>query len=59
MKQNTKAVGDVNVLYDKSNISMIIRSTAPSRPNNIRGGNVHPSVHPSTKSFSDFSEIGM
>lgn len=24
MKRNTKAVGDINVLYDKSNITMII-----------------------------------
>jgi len=45
MKQNTKAVGDVNVLYDKSNISTIIRSTPPSWPNDIRGGNVHMSIH--------------
>ena len=42
-----------------------IRSTSPSRPINIRGGNVcplvgpyiRPYVHPSTKSCSDFNEI--
>ena len=44
----------------------VLRSTPPSRPNNIGGGNVRPSlgtyvrpsVRPSTKSFfSDFNEI--
>jgi len=46
------------------NNGSILRSTPPSRPNNIRGGNVRPSVgmsitsiHPSTKSLSDFNEI--
>jgi len=39
----------------------IFRSTLRSRPNNIKGGNVRPSVgtyvRPSTKSLSDFNEI--
>jgi len=42
-------------------MASIFRSTPPSRPNNIRGGNVRPSVgtsvRPSTKSLSDFNEI--
>jgi len=42
----------------------VFRSTSPIQPNNIRGGNVRPSVgtperpsvRPSTKSLSDFNE---
>jgi len=39
--------------------SRFIRSTPPSRPNNISGSqmSVRPYVRPSTKSFFDFNEI--
>ena len=40
---------------------LVLRSTSKSRPNNIRGENVRPSVRtsvrPSTKSFFDLNEI--
>jgi len=40
---------------------LVVKSTPPSWLNNIRGGNVRPSVgtsvRPSTKSLSDFNEI--
>jgi len=64
---HNKRKSHFDLLFDnmRTPFFQLFRSTPPSRPNNIRGGNVRPSVGWTyvrqyvrrTKSLSDFNEI--